>query len=177
MHPFDDLDVLAGQGTIGLELIEQVPDLAGVAVAVSGGGLAGGVGAAVKGRRPAARVTGASARDAAAMVASLRAGHPVDVPDLPTLADALAGGIGPDNRWSMAAVAAYVDEHVLVTEDNIAAAMTFALRTHRVVAEGGGSVALAAALAGLLPAPDGPLAIVLSGGNTDPAAVLALADR
>jgi threonine dehydratase len=174
VHAFDDPDVIAGQGTIGLELLEQVPDLAAVVAAVSGGGLAGGLGAALKGLRPAVRVIGASARNAAAMVASLEAGHPVDVPDLPTLAEVLGGGIGLDNRWSLAAVRAFVDEHVLVPEDEIAAAMVFLLRVHRVVGEGGGTVALAAALAGRLAAPDGPLAIVVSGGNVDPAAVLAL---
>jgi len=171
---FDDPDVIAGQGTIGLELLEQLPDLAAVVAAVSGGGLAGGLGAALKGLRPSVRVIGASARNAAAMVASLAAGHPVDVPDQPTLAEVLGGGIGLDNRWSLAAVRAFVDEHVLVSEDEIAAAMIFLLRVHRVVGEGGGTVALAAALVGRLAVTDGPLAIVVSGGNVDPAAVLRL---
>jgi len=174
VHAFDDPDVIAGQGTIGLELLDQVPDLAAVVAAVSGGGLIGGLGAALAGRRPAIRVIGASARNAAAMVASLDAGHPVDVPDQPTLAEVLGGGIGLDNRWSLAAVRAFVDEHVLVSEDEIAAAMIFLLRVHRVVGEGGGTVALAAALAGRLPVPGGPLAVVISGGNVDPAAVLRL---
>jgi threonine dehydratase len=99
----------------------------------------------------------------------------VDIPDRPTLAEVLGGGIGLDNRWSMAAVRQFVGGHVLVTEDEIAAAMTFCLSVHRVLAEGGGAVGLGAALAGKLPRPDGPLAIVISGGNVDPAAVLALA--
>jgi threonine dehydratase len=174
VHAFDDPDVIAGQGTIGLELVEQVPGLAAVVAAVSGGGLIGGLGAAVAGREPRVTLIGASARNAAAMVASLQAGHPVDVPEQNTLAEVLGGGIGLDNRWSLAAVREYVDEHVLVTEDEIAAGMLFALLVHRVVAEGGGSVALGAALAGHLPPLDGPLAIVISGGNVDPAAVLAL---
>src|ERR1700722_16228612 len=108
VHPFDDRDVIAGQGTVGLELLEQVPGLASVVAGVSGGGLAGGIGAAVAGRPPAGTVTGASAQNAAAMVASLAAGHPVDIPDRPTLAEVLGGGIGLDNRWSMAAVRAFV---------------------------------------------------------------------
>jgi threonine dehydratase len=177
VHPFDDPDVIAGQGTIGLELMEQVPGLAAVVAGVSGGGLAGGIGAAVAGRQPAVTVIGASAQNAAAMVASLAAGHPVDIPDRPTLAEVLGGGIGLDNRWSLAAVRAFVSDHVLVTEDEIAAAMIFCLSVHRVVAEGGGAVGLAAALAGKLPRPGGPLAIVISGGNVDPAAVLSLAGR
>jgi threonine dehydratase len=110
-------------------------------------------------------------------VASLRAGHPVDIPDVPTLAEVLGGGIGLDNRWSLAAVRQFVAEHVLVTEDEIAAAMTFCLSAHRVLAEGGGAVGLGAALAGKLPRTAGPLAIVVSGGNVDPASVLALAGR
>jgi threonine dehydratase len=177
VHPFDDPDVIAGQGTIGLELAEQVPGLAAVVAGVSGGGLAGGIGAALAGRRPAVTVIGASARNAAAMVASLQAGHPVDIPDLPTLAEVLGGGIGLDNRWSMAVVRDVVSEHVLVTEDEIAAAMTFCLSVHRVLAEGGGAVGLGAVLAGKVPRPGGPLAIVISGGNVDPAAVLSLAGR
>jgi threonine dehydratase len=175
VHPFDDPEVIAGQGTIGLELLEQVPGLAAAVAAVSGGGLIGGLGTAVKGRQPSVRVIGASAQNAAAMVASLKAGHPVDIPYVPTLAEVLTGGIGLDNRWSLDAVRRTVDEHVLVTEDEIAAAMRFSLSVHRVLAEGGGAVALAAALAGKLPRLDGPVAIVISGGNVDPAAVLALA--
>jgi threonine dehydratase len=175
VHPFDDPEVLAGQGTIGLELLEQVPDLAAAVAGVSGGGLAGGLGAALKGARPSVRVIGASAQNAAAMVASLRAGHPVDVPHQDTLAEVLGGGIGLDNRFSLNAVRAYVDEHVLVTEGEIAAAMVFVLSAHRVVAEGGGAVGAAAALAGKISAPDGALAIVISGGNADPAAIMTLA--
>ena len=177
VHPFDDPDVIAGQGTIGLELIEEVPGLAAIVAGVSGGGLAGGIGAAVAGRRPPVTVIGASAQNAAAMVASLAAGHPVDIPGLPTLAEVLGGGIGLDNHWSMAAVRAFVRDHVLVAEDEIAAAMVFCLSVHRVLAEGGGAVALGAVLAGKVPRPAGPLAIVISGGNVDAAAVVALAGR
>jgi threonine dehydratase len=173
VHPFDDPEVIAGQGTIGLELLEQVPGLTAVAAAVSGGGLAGGIGAAVKGRRPSVQMIGVSAQNAATMAASVRAGHPIDLPYQDTLAEVLAGGIGLDNRWSFIAVSQYVDDHVLVTEPEIAAAMTFALSAHRILVEGGGAVAAAAALAGKLH-PQGPLAIIISGGNVDPAAVIAL---
>lgn len=181
VHPFDDPEVIAGQGTIGLELAEQVPGLTAAVAAVSGGGLIGGLGVALKGGATAdgagpVRVIGASAENAAAMVASLRAGHPVDIPYVDTLAEVLGGGIGLDNRWSMAAVRDFVDEHVLVTEAEIAAAMVFLLSGHRLVAEGGGAVGVGAALAGRLTGLDGPVAIVVSGGNTDPAAILALAD-
>jgi threonine dehydratase len=108
------------------------------------------------------------------MVASLRAGHPVDLPYQETLAEVLTGGIELRNKWSFDAVRRFVDEHVLVTEEEIAAAMQFALSAHHVLAEGGGAVALAAVLAGKTGPLTGPVAIVVSGGNVDPAKVLAL---
>jgi threonine dehydratase len=174
IHPFDDPHVIAGQGTIGLELLDQVPDLAAIVMAVSGGGLAGGIGLALKSRRPSVHVTGASARLAAAMVHSLRAGHPVDIPYQKTLAEVLTGGIGSPNRWSLDAVRRFVDDHVLVGEADIGKAMQFALSAHRVVVEGGGAVPLAAVLAGQIRPETGPLVIVVSGGNVDPATILAL---
>jgi threonine dehydratase len=174
VHPFDDPDVIAGQGTIGLELLGQVPGLTAVIAAVSGGGLAGGIGIAVKARRPSARMIGASAERAAAMVASLRAGHPVDIPWQETLAEVLSGGIELRNRWSFDVVRESVDDHVLVAEHEIAHAMRFALSAHRILVEGGGAVAMAAALAGKTGNLAGPLAIVVSGGNVDPAAVVSL---
>lgn len=174
VHPFDDPNVIAGQGTIGLELIEQIPDLAAVVAGVSGGGLISGIGVALKGRRPSVNVIGASAENAAAMAVSARAGRQVEVPHKDTLADALTGGIGADNRWSFTAVQQYVDDHVLVSDPEIAEAMRFALSAHRVIVEGGGAVAMAAIIAGKLPTATGPVAVVVSGGNVDPAAVLAL---
>jgi threonine dehydratase len=178
VHPFDDPDVIAGQGTIFLEVAEQVPDVTTIAAALSGGGLCGGVGIAAKGIRPDVEVVAVSARNAATMVASVRAGHPVDVPYADTLAEVLAGGIGLENRWSFAAVRDHVDRHVLVDEDDLADAMVLLMRSHRVVAEGGGSAPVAAALAGLLESAggaDGALVLVVSGGNLDPARIVALA--
>ncbi len=192
VHPFDDPDVIAGQGTIFLEAAEQVPDMAMIVAALSGGGLCGGIGIAAKGTRPDVEVVAASARNAATMVASVRAGYPVDVPYADTLAEVLAGGIGSANRWSFPAVRDHVDRHVLVDEDVLAAAMVLLLRSHRVVAEGGGSAPVAAALAGLLVdrttdrrskgdgaaepgAAAGSVLLVVSGGNLDAGRVVALA--
>lgn len=173
IHPFDDPEVIAGQGTIALEVLEQVPELAAVATAVSGGGLAGGVGAALAARR-GVQTIGVSAEHASTMAASLRAGQPVDVPYQETLAEVLTGGIGLDNRWSFAAVQRYVDAHVLVDETHIAQGMALALERHRMVVEGGGAVPIAAVLAGRIGAGpgcqvsvDGPLVLVVSGGNVD----------
>ncbi len=156
-----------------MELLEQIPDLAAAAAAVSGGGLIGGLGISLKARRPAIRVIGVSAENAASMAASVHAGHPIDVPYQDTLADVLPGGIGLQNRWSFDVVRRSVDDHVLVTEREIALAMRFALFTHRILAEGGGAAAIAAALAGKLQSPAGPVVIIVSGGNVDPAVVIA----
>ncbi len=171
IHPFDDPDVIAGEGTIFLEVAEQVPDVAMIVAALSGGGLCGGLGIAAKGVRPDVEVVAASARNASSMVASVRAGHPVDVPYADTLAEVLSGGIGLDNRWSFRAVRDHVDRHVLVDEDDVGHATAFLLRTHRVVAEGGGSAPVAAALAGLLESegsPHGAVVLVVSGGTSTP---------
>jgi threonine dehydratase len=173
VHPFDDPDVIAGQGTIGLEIAEALPSVRFVAVALSGGGLAGGVGLAVKAVDPSVHVVGVSAERAAAMEASVRAGRPVDVPEQPTLAEVLGGGIGDDNRWTLELVTRVVDEHVLVSEEQIADAMRFAFERGHLVVEGGGSVAIAAALAGALH-PDGPTVLIVSGGNVDPRQLLEL---
>ncbi|HXY72910.1 MAG TPA: pyridoxal-phosphate dependent enzyme [Actinomycetota bacterium] len=169
VHPFDDPDVIAGQGTIGLEILEAVPGCSAVALAVSGGGLAGGVGLALQTSEHPVDLVGVSAERAAAMAASVRASRPVDVPEEPTLAEVLSGGIGADNRYTLALVTRLVGEHVSVTEDEIAAAMRFAFLRHHVVTEGGGSVAIAAALAAKLPPLRGPVVLVVSGGNVDPA--------
>ncbi len=183
VHPFDDPEVIAGQGTIGLELLDQIPGLTMVAAAVSGGGLAGGIGLAVSGARPpgnagqpAVQVVGVSAERAATMAASVQAGHPVELGYASTIAEVLTGGIGLDNRWSFAAVQRFVHAHVLVTEDEIAAAMRAIIGRLHLVAEGAGAVPVAAALAGKLPpaaAAGGPVALVISGGNIDAGALRA----
>lgn len=177
VHPFDDPDVIAGQGTVFLEAAEQVPGLSMIVTALSGGGLCGGVGIAAKAIRPDVEVVAASAQRASSMAASARAGRPVDVPYEDTLAEVLTGGIGLNNRWSFPAVRDNVDRHVLVDEEHLAAAMVLLLRSHRVVAEGGGSAPVAAALQGLLPAADsGALVLVVSGGNLDARRIVDLAD-
>ncbi len=176
VHPFDDPDVIAGQGTIGLEVVEALPTARLVAAAVSGGGLAAGIGLAVKSLDHSIRVAGVSAERAAAMAASVGAGRPIDVPEQETLAEVLRGGIGADNRYTLDLVTRHVDEHVLVTEDQIAGAMRFALERARLVVEGGGAVTIAAAMAGALH-PDGPAVLVVSGGNVDPRQLLELTAR
>lgn len=164
--PFDHRKIIAGQGALGLELLEQVPDLTTVLVPLSGGGLISGVAAAIKGRRPEARIVGISMERGAAMHACLKAGKPVQVEELATLADSLGGGIGLDNRLTFAMTRDLVDDVVLVSETEIAAAIRHAYWQERQIIEGSGSVGIAALLARKVESA-GPVAAILSGGNID----------
>jgi threonine dehydratase len=164
--PFDHRKIIAGQGTVALEVLEQVPDAATVLVPLSGGGLISGVAAALKASRPDIRVVGISMERGAAMHACLKAGKPVLVEELPTLADSLGGGIGLDNRLTFAMTRDLVDDVILVTEAEIAAAVRHAYWQERQIIEGSGSVGIAALLARKIESP-GPVVAILSGGNID----------
>lgn len=165
--PFDDPAVVAGQGTLGLEIAEALDGPATVLVPLSGGGLAAGVAVAVKARLPGARVIGVTMEGGAAMAASLRAGCPVEVPEGPSLADSLGGGIGLANRVTWPICRALLDDAVLVPEAAIAEAMRhLAGLGHRV--EGAAAVGHAALLTGIV-RPAGPVVTILTGGNIDPA--------
>lgn len=183
--PFDDADIVAGQGTIGLEILEELPDVRTVVIPLSGGGLAGGIGLALASADPDIGVLGVSMAAGAVMHASLRAGGPVKMPEAETLADSLQGGIGMTNAVTLRLARDHIDEVILVSESAIAQAMRFAFRTHRMVLEGGGAVAIAAAMQGLVEvavgeglepgesrerfdSPPGPVVLVASGGNVDP---------
>lgn len=141
--PFDDPDIISGQGTIGLELHEQIPELDTVLVPVSGGGLAAGVGLAIKSLAPQARVVAVSADRTPTMANSLAAGQPVATQEVPTIAGSLMGDLGPDNRYSFRIVQQFVDDVVLIREDEIRDAMRWALRNERLVVEGGAAVTVA----------------------------------
>lgn len=145
--PFDDRHVIAGQGTIGLELLEQCPELDTIIVPVSGGGLASGVAMAVKSLRPELRVLGVSQEHGAAMYESLKAGRLVEVEEEATWADALAGGLPFGNRWTIDMCGQWLDEIRLVDEGEIAAGMVYALRHEHIVLEGGAAVGIALLLA------------------------------
>ncbi|MBZ9871364.1 hydroxyectoine utilization dehydratase EutB [Mesorhizobium sp. BR1-1-9] len=166
LPPFDHPDIIAGQGTLGLEIMEQVPDAALVLVQLSGGGLASGIAAAVKGVRPSTEVVGISMARGAAMKASLDAGRPVQVEELPTLADSLGGGIGLDNRLTFSMCRDLLDGIVLLSEDEIAAGIRHAYEQEREIVEGAGAVGIAALLAGKVK-PNGPVVVLLSGRNID----------
>jgi threonine dehydratase len=164
--PFDDPRVVAGQGTLGLEMLEAVPELECVLVQLSGGGLIAGIAAALKARVPGVRVVGVSMARGAAMAASLEAGHPVQVEELATLADSLGGGIGLANRVTFPMVRELVDEVVLLSEPEIAAGVRHSYWEERQVVEGAGGAGVAALLAGKV-APRGPTMLLLSGANID----------
>ena len=167
VHPYDDPFVIAGQGTIGLELLEDFPEVDTVLVPLSGGGLLGGIAFVLKSADPTLRTIGIMMERGPAMVESLRAGKLVDVVQEPTLADALAGGLGRENDYSFEMIRAYVDETILVSEEEIAAAMAFALEEHHLVVEGGGAVGIAALLSEKVRDLGKNVAVVLSGSNVD----------
>lgn len=165
IHPFDHPDVIAGQGTVGLEILEQLPEVATVLVPAGGGGLVGGVAAAVKGLKPEVRVTAVQAEDAAAWPGSLAAGRPVRLRWMHTIADGIA--VGEPGPVTYAHVADLVDEVVTVSEESLSRALLLCLERAKLVVEPAGVAAVAAALdhPGEFP---GPVCAVLSGGNVDP---------
>ncbi|TPI35006.1 hydroxyectoine utilization dehydratase EutB [Mesorhizobium sp. B3-2-1] len=166
LPPFDHPAIIAGQGTLGLEVMEQVPDAALVLVQLSGGGLASGVAAAIKGINSGTKIIGVSMARGAAMKASLDAGRPVLAEELPTLADSLGGGIGLDNRLTFAMCRDLLDDVILLSEDEIAAGIRHAYEQEREIVEGAGAVGIAALLAGKVKV-QGPVVVLLSGRNID----------
>ena len=166
LPPFDHFDIISGQGTLGLELFEQFPQVESVLVPVSGGGLVSGVATSLKAKNPDIKVIGISMERGAAMHASLQAGRPVMTQEMSTLADSLGGGIGMDNQFTFQITKNLVDDFVLVSEIEIAKAIRHAYWKERIIIEGSGSVGIAALLAGKIK----PLAntvVITSGGNID----------
>lgn len=166
ISPFDDPLVIAGQGTIGLEILSARPDVTTLLVPLSGGGLAAGVALAAKAINPGIRVVGITMDRGAAMYESIRAGKPVEVEEVASLADSLGGGIGLNNRLSFAMCRDLLDEVVLVSEDEIYHAMQVLYYEDRIVAEGACVVGLAAVLNGKVTL-DGPSATIVTGRNLD----------
>lgn len=165
VHPFDDPHVLAGQGTLGWEVIEDRPDVDTIVAPLSGGGLVGGIAIGLRQAGHTCTVAAVSARNAGAMVASLSHGSPVEIAEEPTVASALSGGIGLENRYTFEAVRGLVTEHEIVAEGEIVKAMTLLAERHRLIVEGGG----ATGVAGVLKNPDHyrgkNTAVIVSGGN------------
>jgi len=169
IHPFDHPDIVAGQGTCGLEILDQVPDVATIVVCTGGGGLLAGIALAVKSTRPQVRVVGVQAERAAAYPASLAAGHPVQLTEMATMADGIAVGLPGQIPFDL--VREYVDEIRTVSEESLSRALLLCLERAKLVVEPAG----AAAVAAILDDPSSfapPVVAVLSGGNIDPLLML-----
>jgi threonine dehydratase len=165
--PFDDINVIAGQGTIGLEIMEALPETASIVVPLSGGGLFSGVAFAAKQIRDDVAMIGITMERGAAMHASLAAGRPVLIDETETLADSLGGGIGLDNQHTFALTRQLADDVVLLDEAAIARGIVFAYCEERLVIEGAAAVGIAAILDGRVDVKRGPVVLVISGSNID----------
>jgi threonine dehydratase len=167
--PFDHEWIIAGQGTAGLEILEQCPGVAAVVVPIGGGGLASGVAAAVKQTRPQVKVIGVEPAGAAKMRASLDAGHPVTLPSTSTIADGLMPVRPGDLTFDH--ISRFADDVVTVSDEAIVEAVLWAFNRAKVVAEPSGAASLAAVLTGAADAKgriDGPVVAIISGGNMGP---------
>lgn len=165
IHPFDHVDIVAGQGTAGLEVLEQRPDVKTVVIPTGGGGLLAGMAIAIKAKRPDVRVIGVQAAGAAAYPGSLREGEPVALESMSTMADGIA--VGRPGDITFAAVRDHVDEIRTVSEESLSRALLALVERAKMIVEPAG----AAAVAAILDTPnhfDSPTVAVLSGGNIDP---------
>jgi threonine dehydratase len=165
VHPFDDPRIIAGQGTIGLEILEQRPDVDAVIVAVGGGGLAGGVGVAVKSRAPDVRVIGVQTEALPSMRRALAEGQPVRIDAASTIADGIA--VREVRERTLALAKTYVDDLVTVTEEELARAILLLVEIEKTVVEGAGAAPLAALLNRPMGLEGRTVVLVLSGGNID----------
>lgn len=182
LPPFDHPDIIAGQGTIGLEILEDLPQVNTIFAGLSGGGLLGGIGIAVKSVNPAVELIGVSMDRGAAMVASLEAGRPVQVTEYESFADSLGGGIGLTNRYSFEVVRRVMDQSYLVSEAAIASAMVHFVEHEKMLVEGAAVVGVAAIEQHSLDVRGKQVVFVVSGHNValdtfDRARALAAASR
>ena len=165
LHAFDDPLIVAGQGTLGLEVLEDVPDVATVVVPVGGGGLISGIALAAANLAPRVRVVGVEPHGACAMWKSLERGEAVSLESLDTVADGLGAPMAGELNFEV--VRRHVEDVVLVSDDEIREAMAFILERAKLLVEPAGAAAVAALLAGRIPLADGPVVAILSGGNVD----------
>ncbi|WP_028784817.1 hydroxyectoine utilization dehydratase EutB [Thalassobacillus devorans] len=176
IKPFDDLEVIAGQGTIGLEILEACPEVDQVIIPLSGGGLLAGISLAMKATDPGIDITGVSMEKGAVMHESLKHGKPVVLKESDTLADSLLGGLGPDNRYTFSMVKHLMDQSVLVSEAVIAKGIMFMLEYHKMAIEG----AAGAGIGWLLGEESNRyenIVIIISGNNVDHETIRSLTDK
>jgi threonine dehydratase len=169
IHPFDHPDVIAGQGTVGLEILEQCPDVGTIITAVGGGGLISGVAVAAKALKPDVRIIGVQASGAASYPPSLAAGAPVKLQESATIADGI--NVMCPGDLNFAHVSKLVDDFVTVSDEDLSAALLVLLERHKMVVEPAGGAAVAALLTESMDLP-GPVVAILSGGNIDPMLLL-----
>jgi threonine dehydratase len=174
IHPFDHADVIAGQGTVGLEILEQCPEVRTIVVAIGGGGLISGIAVAAKSTDTRIRIVGVQAEGAAAVPASLRAGSPQRLPECHTIADGIA--VRRPGDLTLEHMRALVDEVVTVTDEEITRAMVLLLERGKLLVEAAGAVGVAAVLSGKVSQP-APAVAVLSGGNIDPLLLVRVVER
>lgn len=165
VHPFDDENVIAGQGTIGLEILNALDDIDAVIVPVGGGGLISGVAYAIKALRPSIKVYGVQAAGAPSMLNSIRSGHIQTLDHVATIADGIAVKTPGDLTYEM--VNKYVDDIALVTEDEISSAILALIEKQKMIAEGAGAVSVAAAMFHKFPIQGKKVVSLISGGNID----------
>jgi len=175
--PFDDPLIIAGQGTIALEILRELPETQVLLIPLSGGGLLAGMAMAAKSINPDMHIVGLSIERSPAMVESLKAGKPVQVEEKPSLADSLLGGIGFENHYTLPMVEKYVDEHLLVGEEEIKAGMFHLFDTHRIIAEGAAAVSIGAMLSGRIDVKGKRVVSIVSGGTVDTAAYLKIIEE
>lgn len=174
INPCLGLELLAGQGTVALEVLEQLPAVRTIVICTGGGGLLGGMGVVLRARAPEVRIVGAQSMETAAMTRSVEAGHVVHAPVTPTLADGLAGQVDDDALHIGQACA---DEMVLVSEEELGETIAWLSRTDGLTVEGAGAVTVAALRHGKIARPDGPIVAIVSGRNIDAARHAALLAR
>lgn len=167
VEPFDDPYVISGQGTIGLEIFDDLPIVDTVIIPLSGGGLLSGIAMALKSINPGIRVLGVSMEQGAVMYQSLRAGKPLELDEAYTLADSLLGGIGPDNKYTFSMVKKYMDEAYLIPENHIAKGMAYVLKNHKMAVEGASAIGVGAILGRHIESLGRNTVIIVSGNNVN----------
>ena len=167
IHPFDDPMVIAGQGTIGLEMLESLPEVDTVIIPTSGGGLIGGIALAIKLQKPDVKIIAASMKRGPSMYESLKAGVPVDVDEEETLADCLGGSIGLDNKYTFKIAQDTIDDFVLIDEDKIAEGIKLNFEKHKLVTEGAAATGVMVVKDNLSPHLGKNIISLICGGNID----------
>ena len=167
VHPFDDLDVITGQGTVGLEMLEAMPDIDSVIIPTSGGGLIGGIALAIKLQKPNVKIIATSMKRGPSMYESLKAGKPVDVKEEETLADCLGGSIGLNNQYTFGICKDVIDDFILIDEPKIAEGIKFNFEKHKLVTEGAAATSIMAVKDNLSSYFGKNTICLLCGGNID----------